>query len=495
MKNLKLTQKAKKKLIKRFVIAGTIAAIAIDYFTVSNSTNTKSHNHEYYNHLSNVHVVTVNKEYLENDTVLFFFDDGSLASCATENKEEVNISIPTECKYVSTTAMNKGEKFKCDLPYLEEEKEYNLIIDCKTQNVDVVSDNRYEYEKEKEKERKNKLIKLPGYRYGVGQTSFSYNNMDLSDVCEDHFRIQGVCRVDDYLYVSAHHDKKLYPFEKEKNSRIYIYDIYTSKLVNFLSLDNKDHLGGIIYNYRDNTLLLSSSNGKATSYNLVILNRIIDNFNKVNQEIGKKQKEIDFDTDQLPIESVLVNNDIDVSKITHEGRNSTMSYSNDSIYVATYDNAGGGEIIKYNNSLNFNDYEKYDTDICYIQGIAAIKYNNSEYIITSSSLPMGGTDFIVQKVNNDNKGNKTLQKVAYHHISKNGGEGIFIDNKKNVVCVFEGGIFGGNSGDVYSISFEELLTKGIDDYQFSNYFREFADYLNTNYGPSVDKHIKTIKNL
>ena len=63
MKNFKLTKKAKKKLAKRFVIAGTIAAIAIDYFTVSNNTNTKSHKHEFYNHVSNVNVVTINKEY------------------------------------------------------------------------------------------------------------------------------------------------------------------------------------------------------------------------------------------------------------------------------------------------------------------------------------------------------------------------------------------------------------------------------------------------
>ena len=54
MKNFKLTKKAKKKLIKNFVIAGTIAAIAVDYFTVANKTNTKSHKHELYNHYSSI---------------------------------------------------------------------------------------------------------------------------------------------------------------------------------------------------------------------------------------------------------------------------------------------------------------------------------------------------------------------------------------------------------------------------------------------------------
>ena len=171
-----------------------------------------------------------------------------------------------------------------------------------------------------------------------------------------------------------------------------------------------------------------------------------------------------------------------------------MSYSDDSVYIATYDNISGGEIVIYNNLFDPNKYEKYETDICYIQGIAAVKYNDIDYIITSSSLPVGGTDFIVQKVNINKDGHKSLQKVAYHHISKNGGEGIFIDKKMNLVAVFEGGIFGGNSGDVYSISFDELLNKGMKNYKKINFFREFADSFCTSFTPVADEQIKNIKN-
>ena len=495
MKNFKLTKKAKKKLVKRFVIAGTIAAIAVDYFTVANKTNTKSHDHELYNHLSNVNVVTINKEYYDNDTLMFYFDDGSLATCVNENKREACTEIPIESKYISTTALNKDSNLVCELPEMSEGKTYNLVIDCKKNEVKTVNDEKYIECRNIAINQKEKYVKIPDYDYGIAQTSFSYDHLDISDICEDHFRAQGVCRIDNKLYISAHFDTKLYPFEKEKNSRIYIYDITTSNLINFLSLDNKDHLGGLIYDYQKNQLLVSSSNGKAHAYDLIPLSNIINNFNGVNAELGTRQKEINFDTDQLPIKSVLVNNDIDVSDITAAGRNSTMCYSENSIYVATYDNITGGEIIKYNKPNNLKVYEKYDTDICYIQGIAAINYNGNEYIVTSSSLPMGGTDFVVQKVVEDRFGYKSLQKVAYHHIMKNGGEGIFIDNNKNVVCVFEGGVFGGNSGDVYSINFKKLLDKGIEGYQPTNFLREIADYMNSDLGPAVDEQIGNIKKL
>lgn len=495
MKNFKLTKKAKKKLVKRFVIAGTIAAIAVDYFTVANKTNTKSHNHELYNHLSNVNVVTINKEYYDNDTIMFYFDDGSLATCANEDKREVCTEIPIESKYISTTALNRDSKVVCELPQMKEGKTYNFVIDCKNKEVKAVDDEKYEECKKEARNSKERLIKLPDYNYGVSQIGFSYDHLDVSDICEDHFRTQGVCRIDNKLYISAHFDKKLYPFEKEKNSRIYIYDITTSNLINILSLDNKDHLGGLIYDYQNNRLLVSSSNGKAHAYDLITLSNIINNFNSVNAKLGTRQKEINFDTDQSPIKSVLIDNDIDVSDITIVGRNSTMCYSENSIYVATYDSITGGEIIKYNKPNNLKVYEKYDTDICYIQGIAAINYSGNEYIVTSSSLPMGGTDFVVQKVVEDRFGYKSLQKVAYHHIMKNGGEGIFIDNNKNVVCVFEGGVFGGNSGDVYSINFKKLLDKGIEGYQPTNFLREIADYMNSDLGPVVDEQVGNIKKL
>ena len=495
MKNLKLTKKAKKKLIKKFVIAGTIAAIAVDYFTVANKTNTKSHKHELYDHVSNVNVVTINKKYYDNDTVMFYFDDGSLATCVTEEKKEASTTIPVDTKYISTTALNKDHDVICELPELKEDKTYNLVIDCENKEVKTVNDEDYEKYKGKAINQKEDFMKLPDYNYGMGQTHFLYNNLDVSDICEDHFRAQGACRIDNKLYISAHFDTKLYPFEKEKNSRIYIYDISTSNLINFLSLDNKDHLGGLIYDTQNNRLLVSSSNGKAKAYDLIVLSNIINNFNSVNNKLGTHQKEIDFDTYQSPIKSVLIDNDIDVSDITVAGRNSTMCYCDNSIYVATYDNTSGGEIIKYNNANNLKKYEKYDTDICYIQGIAAIHYDGCEYIITSCSLPMGGTDFVVQKVVEDNFGYKSLQKVSYHHIGKNGGQGLFIDNNNNVVCVFEGGLFGGNSGDVYSINFKRLLEKGMDDYQPTNFLREIADYLNVDLGPSVDEQIENIKKL
>lgn len=495
MKNFKLTKKAKKKLIKRFVIAGTIAAIAVDYFTVANNTNTKSHKHELYNHLSNVNVVTLNKEYYDNDTVMFYFDDGSLATCANEKDKEVCIEIPTETKYISTTALNKEHDVIYELPELKEDKTYNFVIDCKNKEVKPIDYEKYKEYKEEALNQKEKNMKLPDYNYGTAQTGFLYDHLDVSDICEDHFRAQGACRIDNKLYISAHFDSKLYPFEKEKNSRIYIFDIITGHLINFLSLDNKDHLGGLIYDYQKNRLFVSSSNGKANAYDLITLSNIINNYNSVNNVLGTHQKEIDFDTDQSPIKSVLVDNDIDVSDITVEGRNSTMCYCENSIYVATYDNTSGGEIIKYNKPNNLKVYEKYDTDICYIQGIAAIQYDGNEYIITSSSLPMGGTDFVVQKVVEDRFGYKTLQRVSYYHIRKNGGQGLFIDNNKNVVCVFEGGLFGGNSGDVYSINFKKLLDKGVKGYQPTNLLREMADYLNTDLGPSVDEKVENIKKL
>lgn len=495
MKNFKLTKKAKKKLIKNFVIAGTITAIAIDYFTVANNTNTKSHEHELYDHVSNVNVVTLNKEYYNSDTVMFYFDDGSLATCVNEKDKEISTTIPTDTKYISTTALNKEPNVICELPELKEEKTYNFVIDCENNEVKTVSDEDYIEYREKAINQEERNIRLPDYNYGVAQTGFSYDHLDVSDICEDHFRAQGACRIDNKLYISAHFDTKLYPFEKEKNSRIYIFNITTGELINFLSLDNKDHLGGLIYDTQNNRLLVSSSKGKVNAYDLIVLSDIIDNFNSINNRLGTHQKEIDFDTDQSPLKSVLVENDIDVSDITVAGRNSTMCYNDSCIYVATYDNTSGGEIIKYNNPNNLKKYEKYDTDICYIQGIAATYYEGKEYIITSCSLPMGGTDFVVQKVSQDKFGYKSLQKVSYHHIGKNGGQGLFIDNNKNVVCVFEGGLFGGNSGDVYSISFKELLKKGLEDYQPTNLLREMADYLNTDLGPSVDEQVENIKKL
>ena len=41
-----------------------------------------------------------------------------------------------------------------------------------------------------------------------------------------------------------------YDYDKEDQFTDYIYDIPTSNLINFLSLDNKDHLGGLIFDFQ-----------------------------------------------------------------------------------------------------------------------------------------------------------------------------------------------------------------------------------------------------
>ena len=143
-------------------------------------------------------------------------------------------------------------------------------------------------------------------------------NIDYSDVLDDGFKVQGVTKIGGKLVISA------YDHKEERNSRLYFYDPSTGMEYGHIILDSDPHAGGITYAEDLGILFISGKNGKTTTLDLSG-----GNYEKL-LLIMKNNKKREFnlsskDTQMLD-RGIIIKNNINVSKITDVGKNSTMFY-------------------------------------------------------------------------------------------------------------------------------------------------------------------------
>ena len=155
---------------------------------------------------------------------------------------------------------------------------------------------------------------------------FSYD-IDYSNIINDNFIVQGICKSKDYFFISCYSKDKV-------NSRVYIYK---DKFIKYVDLDNNSHVGGITY-CNKGYLFITEKNGKINCYkyndftkedHIKIYPYWNLYLNKSKEEILKDQEYtlINYDVDYIESErSKLANMNIDELVNFLELKSKTIHY-------------------------------------------------------------------------------------------------------------------------------------------------------------------------
>lgn len=311
-------------------------------------------------------------------------------------------------------------------------------------------------------------------------------NIDYSDVLDDGFKVQGVTKIGGKLVISA------YDHKKERNSRLYFYDPSTGMEYGHIILDSDPHAGGITYAEDLGILFISGKSGKTTTLDLsgwnyeYLLQIMKNNGGKFDLSSEDTQR---FDT------GIIIKNNINVSKITDVGKNSTMFYDgNGNLYVATFNEKSEqvGEIVRYKISKDNIKHgtakvpgkikaEQVGSAIIpdMTQGVAITEYNNEKYIITSQSYSQKDSIITFQKINDDGSLSYVGAKVLYN---RPGAESLTVDKNNNLMCVFETGdaeVYVSNIGNMLGNLSDESIVRRIRESQieFAQAGNSFDDTL------------------
>ena len=80
------------------------------------------------------------------------------------------------------------------------------------------------------------------------------------DVDSDSYVIQGICVVDNYIFVSAYNDSI------SKPSKVYLYDL-DMNYIKDVNLNNNSHVGGIAYDSLNQIVWITDVKGSISGYN------------------------------------------------------------------------------------------------------------------------------------------------------------------------------------------------------------------------------------
>ena len=219
---------------------------------------------------------------------------------------------------------------------------------------------------------------------------FSYD-IDYSNIINDNFIVQGICKSDEYFFISAYSKDKV-------NSRVYIYK---DEFIKYVELDNNSHVGGITYCDKG-YLFITEKNGKVNCYKY-------DNF--IRGEV-------------VPVEC-----DINISNEL-EGNVSaaTLYYYDGCLYVCTCSCIG--RMVKYK-LLDDLSYEVsvYNNLPACIQGICVFKYMDDLYYLFSQSYSK--TKSCIKLLDSN------FNFIGQYISSFIGIEGIELDKSGNIMGIFE----------------------------------------------------------
>ena len=241
-----------------------------------------------------------------------------------------------------------------------------------------------------------KLFKKYGLDILFNDSNLDYKgvffyDIDYSNIINDNFIVQGICKSDEYFFISAYSKDKV-------NSRVYIYK---DEFIKYVELDNNSHVGGITYCDKG-YLFITEKNGKVNCYKY-------DNF--IRGEV-------------VPVEC-----DINISNEL-EGNVSaaTLYYYDGCLYVCTCSCIG--RMVKYK-LLDDLSYEVsvYNNLPACIQGICVFKYMNNLYYLFSQSYSK--TKSCIKLLDSN------FNFIGQYISSFIGIEGIELDKSGNIMGIFE----------------------------------------------------------
>lgn len=180
------------------------------------------------------------------------------------------------------------------------------------------------------------------------------------DIDSDTYVIQGICVIDDYIFITAYNDSI------SKSSKVFIYDLDMNYIKECL-LNNNSHVGGITYDDKNQIVWITDVQGTISGYNK-------DEF-LLNDIVSPKFYRLDVSKD-------LVN-------IYGNSSVAYITYHNGYLYLGDYTAEAFSTLKKYkvlaNGSINPEVYDK-----CYfyglVQGLAFYDYDGSTYMFVSSSI-------------------------------------------------------------------------------------------------------------
>lgn len=180
------------------------------------------------------------------------------------------------------------------------------------------------------------------------------------DVDSDSYVIQGICVVDDYIFVSAYNDSI------SKPSKVFLYDL-DMNYIKEVNLNNNSHVGGIAYDSLNQIVWITDVKGSISGYNK-------DEF-LVNDSINPKFYRLD------------------VSKgLVNLYGNTSVAYiacHNGYLFLGDYTAEAFSTMKRYkiqdNGSINPDEYDKsYFYGL--VQGLSFYDYNGNTYMFVSSSI-------------------------------------------------------------------------------------------------------------
>lgn len=180
------------------------------------------------------------------------------------------------------------------------------------------------------------------------------------DIDSDSYVIQGICVIDNYIFVTAYNDLI------SKSSKVFIYDLNMNFIKETL-LNNNSHVGGIAYDSKNQIVWITDIQGTISGYNK-------DEF-IINDSISPKFYRLDVSKD-------LVN-------LYGNSSVAYIAYHDGYIFLGDYTAEAFSTMKKYkildNGSINPDEYEKvYFYGL--VQGLSFYDYNGNTYMFVSSSI-------------------------------------------------------------------------------------------------------------
>ncbi len=293
------------------------------------------------------------------------------------------------------------------------------------------------------------------------------NNFDYYNIEKDGFTVQG------YTYINDEDGNKIfitaYDGNHQDNSRIYMYDSNSGKLLGKVILNNKNHVGGITYDEDNKIIFVSANDGMVETYDYVELSKIFRKINNI--DAFDDTLRLDFDSEDLDdyernqikynFNRCIISNNINVKELISKNNifNSRMTenlfyqdgmdsvyFYNGVLYSNTY--AYNGELVSTSFNIN-RDLEGKITSIddgvnhskskvvgnvgSAVQGLSFYNDNGKEYLVTSSSAKNFPSVLTKYEIGNDG----SINNIGSKTISRQGLEGINIDDNGNITGIFE----------------------------------------------------------
>ena len=264
-------------------------------------------------------------------------------------------------------------------------------------------------------------------KYLVLNSIIDFDNQIKIPKIEDDWIPQGICKTDDYLFVSAY-DPKMEEGKSGEGGRpsvIFVIDNKTHKHIKTLSfegevegeiIDLRSHFGAIDYAEENHILYIAdSTNGILWQVSMDAIYSVID-------EDGESAK--------ISVETILVERELTVSFLT---------YHNGLLYIGQHDKDSETEnfMIGYDLKTNEAKTDKIPLQL-ESQGIVFVDYDDQLYLLTSCSRGVDNPSRLVaEKIEKtrDEKGNIILKKEIEKELAlPNMSEDLHVSGEEIYIC-------------------------------------------------------------